>query len=92
MKGLHSYPAPIFTLKPSSDILFMRKKCAEWLIRCLDFQDSVVGELFEVLEWTLGRPLDELADSVRQWLAGSKGRTLGPLKRGTPQRCLGRNR
>jgi len=81
MKGLHSYPAPIFTLKPSSDILFMRKKCAEWLIRCLDFQDSVVGELFEVLEWTLGRPLDELADSVRQWLAGSKGRTLGPLKR-----------
>ncbi|HBL54034.1 MAG TPA: hypothetical protein DDZ34_08485 [Syntrophaceae bacterium] len=81
MKGLHSYPAPIFTLKPSSDILFMRKKCAEWLIRCLDFQDSVVGELFKVLEWTLGRPLDDLAGNVREWLADGKGRTLGPLKR-----------
>lgn len=83
-----SFLASFIAINASEDTLYLRKKCAEWLVRCLERQELMVSGLVDLLAWTLGRPLEDLAGSVVDWLASGAGKAFSPRKRESIQEAL----
>ncbi len=72
--------------KPSSDTLFIRKKCAEWLVRCLKSQEEMRESIIELLAWILGRPLVDIATCAQDWLSNrANTKAISPRTKGLLQ-------